>query len=174
MHGQLDCPTNFKGKKMKKIQYQIILLVIGMFLAAGCGGNSKKSDVSDESLLVTVPDNISPVAIISANAFYAVQGENITLDASKSNDPDGNIVSYQWLFMDGQALGEGKKLIYNTGKLKAGSSYRIRLLVTDNSGATAIASAVLAVAKKADVLPPDPKPEHTCQNINPVTGHCED
>ena len=173
---------------------QVIPLMMGMFLVVGCGGNGTKSNGSNESLLVTVPDNISPKAVISSPSMKVIQGSKIVLDATNSSDEDGEVVGYKWLLIDGILLGEGKTFTYDTSGLKVGS-YVIQLVVTDDAGATAIAKMTLEVEKKPQPAPspepkpkpepkpepepepkpePEPEPEPTCQNVNPVTGDCED
>lgn len=56
----------------------------------------------------------------------------VLLDATKSYDPDGNIVAYQWVFGDGYT-GSG---ITKAHTYEAPGDYEITLLVIDNEGAT--------------------------------------
>lgn len=67
-----------------------------MFLIVGCGGEGSSDEVSLDSLLVTVPDNISPVANVNRLNISVTQGHTLSLDASSSTDEDGTIVSYLW------------------------------------------------------------------------------
>ena len=106
-----------------------------MFLIVGCGGDGSSDDVSLASLLVTVPNNINPVAKTTKTSITVTQGQNIILDASNSTDEDGNIVSYSWQLANGTVLGTSQVLKYNSSKLKTGT-YNIRLVVTDDAGAT--------------------------------------
>ncbi len=78
------------------------------------------------------PTNQPPIA--DAGGPYTVdEGTTIALDASGSNDPDSDIVSYEWdLDNDGQyddAVGETTTLVFNDN-----GSYTVGLKVTDSYG----------------------------------------
>lgn len=90
--------------------------------------------------------NQLPIAVVPANQTITGTA-TISLDGSASSDPDGQIVSYQWSQVSGTAL-----TISNPTAAKASvvlptvttaTSYRFRLVVTDNSSATATAEFVV-------------------------------
>lgn len=64
-----------------------------------------------------------------------------TFDSSGSSDPDGSIVSRTWNFGDGQTSGA----ISPTHQYAAAGSYPVTLTVTDNQGATRVASRIVTV-----------------------------
>jgi len=67
-----------------------------------------------------------------ANFTNTVDELSVTLNASSSYDPDGNISSWLWDFGDGiQGTGENITHNYQTSK-----TYNVTLTVTDNDGAT--------------------------------------
>ena len=136
-----------------------------MFLVAGCGGDGKKSEVSLDSLLITVPDNISPSALVANANINVTQGQNVTLDASNSYDADGAVVSYEWQLSDGTVLGNGKQFTYNTASLKV-DTYKIRLIVTDDAGATGVVEFTISIRKRP-VTPPTPD---TTPPVITITG----
>jgi PKD repeat protein len=71
-----------------------------------------------------------PVANFSYYPSPPFAGDLITFNASPSNDPDGDIVSYEWDFGDGEsAVGE----IVQHSYLSKGS-YNVTLTVRDNDG----------------------------------------
>jgi hypothetical protein len=99
----------------------------------------------DNVRIVGIADgpNANPVA--NAGSGYAMnEGGSIALSAAGSNDPDGSIISYAWDFdNDGQyddAIGVAPS--YST--TNSGSRV-IGLLVTDNRGATASTTTIVAV-----------------------------
>ncbi len=155
-----------------KIKTNIALLVTSMFLVVGCGGEGSKDEVSLNSLLVTVPDNISPVARVNKTSVTVTQGDKLNLDASSSTDEDGNIVSYLWQLADGTNIGEGEQFSYNTSSLKVGK-YKVRLIVTDDDGATGVVEVTVKVNEKPAPAPapepsPEPNPEPSPDNTMPV------
>jgi peptide/nickel transport system substrate-binding protein len=78
-------------------------------------------------------ENEKPMADASAGEPYqGFVNSEIIFDGSKSNDPDGNITKWFWVFGD-DTNGTGKTIshIYT----KAGM-YTVTLIVTDNEGAT--------------------------------------
>jgi chitinase len=71
-----------------------------------------------------------PVASFTLSPTNPLIGETVTLDGSSSSDPDGNIVSYQWDFGDGNTgSGPTTTHVYSTI-----GNYTVTLTVTDNDG----------------------------------------
>jgi len=60
-----------------------------------------------------------------------VRGEAITFNASRSYDPDGSIINYQWNFGDGNTTNTGDPII--THAYSDEGSYTVVLTVTDNA-----------------------------------------
>ena len=79
---------------------------------------------------ITCPEVQIPVASFTFSPEYPVEGEEITFDASSSYDPDGEIVSYNWTFGDGNGT-EGEVVTYTYSKA---GNYTSTLTVTDNDG----------------------------------------
>ncbi len=66
----------------------------------GTGDNSDK-DIDGDGILNEVdplPSNSGPTAEIGQNIYLTDIGESVLLDASNSEDPDGEIVEYIWKF----------------------------------------------------------------------------
>lgn len=82
-------------------------------------------------LMATVSTNYSPMALFSYTPTKVGLGEEVTFDASTSNDPDGSISSYKWDFGDG-GEGLGVKVNHSYHGLE---DYVVTLTVTDNEGA---------------------------------------
>ena len=91
----------------------------------------------------TLPEEqYSPVADVDG-PYLGYVNTSITLNASKSNDPDGFIVSYEWDFGDGTTgTGVSPNHTYN----KAGT-YGVTLLVTDNQSLTGTDTTTVTVLK---------------------------
>jgi len=80
-------------------------------------------------------------------------GVNVNFDASSSNDPDGSIAAYAWVFGDG---GTGSGMTTAHAYQNAGT-FKVRLTVTDNLGATGflektVTVTAAAVANRAPVF----------------------
>ncbi len=73
--------------------------------------------------------NIPPVARFTATPSSGIGPLNVSLDASKSSDPDGSIAKYDWAWNGGSGSGMRPQLTLSPG------SYRVTLTVTDNDGA---------------------------------------
>jgi peroxiredoxin len=81
-----------------------------------------------------------PVAHISAYRSGATT--TVTLDGSVSTDPDGQVVTFQWVFGDG-TTGSGSPVAHSYPQP---SSYTVTLLVRDNAGDTSFATQTIDVA----------------------------
>ena len=75
----------------------------------------------------------SPVASFSASPTQGLPPLLVNLDASASNDPDGQITDYSWDFGDG-STGSGVVTSHNYTQT---GTYSIQLTVTDNENNTA-------------------------------------
>ena len=76
--------------------------------------------------------NSQPVATFTASPTNGAAPLKVKFDASESYDPDGQIVSYYWVFGDGQTVNSGPVVTHvftNPG------AYNVKLTVTDDSGA---------------------------------------
>ena len=102
--------------------------------------------------------------------FEVLAGENgspnsVILDASASYDADGTIAIYQWLFGDG-TTGSG---MTKTHTYPSVSSYTVTLVVTDNEGASNLASQTidLSLPLVAPAAPPSQgtKPRPVAANV---------
>jgi chitodextrinase len=85
--------------------------------------------------------NKPPVASFIESKTIAQVGESISFDASASSDSDGSIVDYEWHFGDG---GITTGVVVNHAYSVIGT-YTVRLIVTDNNGATATAQATKTI-----------------------------
>ena len=96
-------------------------------------------------------ENIAPNASFTASPTSGAVPVAVHFDAAGSSDPDGSIVSYGWVFGDGNA-GSGVTTFHtyhNTG------TYTARLTVTDNAGATGSATQIIQVT--AAPIPAGPR-----------------
>jgi hypothetical protein len=85
---------------------------------------------STDMVVITVfKENIPPNAVAGEDKTVT-EGDSVLLSAKESNDPDGNITAYLWIFPDGQVQ---EKLEFNV-TFPAGT-HKVRLNVTDDKGA---------------------------------------
>lgn len=111
--------------KSKILSLAIVILLISLLV--GCG--------------VVPPLNQSPIASFTAIPTSGVVPLEVFFDASGSYDPDGNIISYDWNFKDGN-MGSGE--IVNHTFSSAGN-YNVKLTVTDDKGAMDSATKIIVV-----------------------------
>lgn len=118
--------------------------------------NNSASNSAQVKITVLPAANQPPVADAGSNQTITLPTSTVNLDASKSYDPDGTIVAYNW----SKASGNGAVTISNpnTAKptvsgLQAGS-YVFKLTVADNDGATA--SAQVTITVNAAIIVPQP------------------
>lgn len=108
-----------------------------------------------------VEANKEPVAVVSPVYLEAFVGEEISVDGSQSYDEDGEIVSFEWDFGDGDAPtaatlqtlpltsdtdGDADEVSPSHIYYEAGN-YTLKLTVTDNKGATASVLAEVHVSE---------------------------
>lgn len=101
--------------------------------------NDGASSSSQVKIIVTSAANQAPVADAGANQSITSPVNSVTLNGSASSDPDGNIVSYNWVAVSGP----GSITISNSNTATptvvglVPGAYVFELTVTDNKGATA-------------------------------------
>lgn len=117
------------GKYMKFFRSFLVLMIGGLFLV-GCGPDNYTT-------------NVPPQAIAGENILINLE-DNATLDATKSIDTDGQIVSYEWQNDKNQTI--SRKKIYNLSGLSLGK-HVYKLIVTDNNTATASDTITVTVTK---------------------------
>ncbi len=86
--------------------------------------------------------NLPPTAVISSEGETLRIDENITLDASRSSDPDGRITNYLWEFGDGLTA---NNMTVNHSYSRPGS-YIVKLTVTDDGGRKSTSLMNLSIA----------------------------
>jgi len=124
----------------------------GMYTATLVVVDDRGASAEASATVVVVPrPNAVPTARIAFLPAAPTAGEPIAFDASASNDPDGTIASYMWTFGDGET-GAGASVQH--AYVHAGT-YTVELVVTDDRGATAHATATIVVAPRT---PPTPAP----------------
>jgi hypothetical protein len=110
--------------------------------------NSGLTDSSKVTLTV-VRANLPPIADAGDNATVTLTPNNngFVLDGSRSKDPEGGVLSYQWKFEGGAspaaiANPDAEK---TTVTVEKPGEYKFSLLVTDNGGAQDLATVVVNV-----------------------------
>ena len=103
----------------------VIFLSAAALAVVACGGDSTPTQP-------TGTPNLRPTASFTTDIAEGAAPLEVRFDASASNDPDGNIVSYEWAFGDG-STGSGQTTTHTYG---AAGSYTPSLTVTDNRGAS--------------------------------------
>ena len=116
------------GHRFLGITALFLLLSIVGCSSGGGGGSSVEAGAPAARFSVSQVSGVTPLLVL--------------LDASASSDSDGQIVSYQWSFGDGQS-GSGVSIGHT---YTAAGSYNVVLTVTDNEGKTNTTSRVISVS----------------------------
>ncbi|MCB9799654.1 MAG: PKD domain-containing protein [Candidatus Omnitrophica bacterium] len=92
--------------------------------------DGKNTPVSQSIDIVPVNINAGPKARLGGVEKTCV-GDKISFDASASDDPDGDKLSYAWDFGDGTVTSGGAKMSHEYDK---GGKYRVQVTVDDGKG----------------------------------------
>ena len=106
-------------------------------------------DTSTKVITVNEPPNSPPIATIGSSGSGGLAPYGVSFDGSGSSDPDGTVVSYAW------DLGNGRTATTPTASANYTSpgTYTVKLTVTDNRGATGVATKVITVTGAANIPP---------------------
>lgn len=130
---------------------------------------TKDLDVKEVLKVVRVdaPPNSPPVARFSAAPNPAFVGAAVTFDAGASSDPDGTIARYDWDF-DNDGRFDDASGITVTHSFATAGAHTVRVLVTDNRGATDTATLTVNAATASYPLPPRyPQPPGSALPLGP-------
>lgn len=118
--GRLELGPELEGFEMTRSGWAATLILFGVLV--GC----------NVPAVCQQPVNIKPVA--SFHVFSDTEGipTSVLFDGASSIDPDGIIVSYQWLFGDG-TTGSGAKVEHTYHQV---DRFEVTLVVIDNQGAS--------------------------------------
>ncbi|MCK4474594.1 PKD domain-containing protein, partial [Candidatus Bathyarchaeota archaeon] len=105
-------------------------------------GASASADAT-ETILV----NESPVAIFTESAETVYTGETTVFNATESYDPDGSIIDYFWIF--GDETNDAGTIVSHA--YTDDGTYIVTLTITDDDGATALASAAKTVLNRPPI-----------------------
>ena len=95
-----------------------------------------------EDFIETEPtiSNKPPIPIFNFFPKNPVKGVKVKFDASFSDDPDGEIVKFEWQIASTTLSGTTTEFVFNEN-----GEYEITLIVTDNDGATSSTSTTIKV-----------------------------
>jgi len=104
-------------------------------------GNSAES--SEYTFTTSGALNQPPIANFTYSPEKPVVNQPVTFDASSSYDPDGNIISYEWNFGDGNITNTTHEIIKHS--YSEAGSYEVTLTVKDDEGATNSTTKIITV-----------------------------
>lgn len=102
--------------------------------------------------VTVVSVNQPPVAQFTYTPSAPRPGDWVRLDAGSSYDPDGSIASYQWDFQNDGVFDATGQVVFH--QYAAAGTYTVRLLVTDNRGATGQTTQAVVVTPVVVNQPP--------------------
>lgn len=111
--------------------------------------NDNLTDAATATVNVTDGSGMQPPVADVGGPYAGTTGFAIPFDGSKSADPDGAIVSYDWTFGDGGSASGSQPL----HAYAAAGTYTVTLTVTDDSGRTGSASTTARVTDPVNQAP---------------------
>ena len=114
-------------------------------------------------------ENQSPVADFNYSPQSPGANREITFDGSSSHDPDGQIISYEWDFGDGEPVASGITMQHSYNKAAV---YTVSLTVTDNEGSVNVKTTSVPVSlypSEAISTPPSGPPTLDFANAGEAT-----
>ncbi len=153
------------AKSGNEFRFYINFTEVKRLVIEGCAGGaigvvaSNRLDAAFDNfeikdLSIKETSNKPPKASFTVSPRQGNAPFTVSLNASLSFDPDGNITNYQWSASDGQtANGKNSQLTFNNP-----GTYKITLTVTDDKGATTSIDNTITVTQQQNQ---DPKASFT-------------
>jgi len=92
--------------------------------------NDNSSNTANQIVTVSKKQEVRPIARLVALPMVGEAPLMVRLEGGESYDPDGNVVSYEWIASDGQRADQQQaEMTFNTQ-----GDYKITLIVTDDDG----------------------------------------
>jgi hypothetical protein len=185
---QVSGPSSSTISGAKSSSPTVSKLIVGQYVYQLTVTDNNGATNSDQVTITVNPApskvNLAPVANAGPGDTIQLPVNTYTLNASGSVDPDGTIVSYQWLETSGPTTATSTSMSnpqVTVSNLQAGE-YDFQLTVTDNSGMTSTATMKLTVqpgnisqdnVSITERLTVYPNPAHDVANVkitSAVTG----
>jgi PKD repeat protein len=149
--------ANFSGSGVAQAWQLTSANTIARLADVAYSGSSLSTSVPAQSVtLLVLPSgapNLPPTASLIATPASGTAPLSVSLNASGSQDPDGQIASYSWVFGDGSTAAGTASIISHT--YTSPGSYTARVTATDNRGATSSATAsITAIADQNLIAAP--------------------
>jgi len=119
------------------------------------------SGATDTRTRTVTVANAPPSADLSVAPAEPATGETVTFDGSGSTDPDGEVVSYEWVIDGAPASGVAVSRTFD-----AAGEYAVELTVTDDAGATDTVATSVRVTNRA----PDPAVDYAPTDVTTETA----
>jgi hypothetical protein len=136
--GPLDANIS-NGYSLNAQALQMTAPGVYVFQLTATDNNGLSSSATVKITVQSAPVNQPPVADAGDDQTIGVPQGPVTLDGSKSYDPDGSIVGYSWYQLSGKGgvtINNSNTVTPQVSGLQAGQ-YTFVLVVTDNGGLTA-------------------------------------
>ncbi len=147
--GRNPIPNAISGNKIQYRYTQPFNATVAWYVIVNDSLQETRSDTWFFITRTAPPDNKPPVSN-AGGPYTAMVDVPLQLDASKCQDPDGEVVFYRWNFGDGssQILEENPTHIYrNTG------TYTVTLTIIDNDNAVAVNTTTVKISPTTNQKP---------------------
>lgn len=99
-------------------------------------------------------DNKTPIVEVDNEELNVTEGEDVSISAQASSDPDGDSLSFSWTQISGEniELETANQAILNftAPQVQQDSSYGFKVVVSDNNGGTAETTVTVKVSNQAE------------------------
>jgi PKD repeat protein len=126
------------------------------------------TDTANVTVIVTPPDNILPLAILTVDKNFGVINDTFIFNVSDSRDPDGSIILYQIDFGDGSSTQFVNPASFSH-VYKSVGNFTSKLIVTDNRNGVS-----LETARSVQTITINNQPPVASFSYNPINANTFD